>query len=580
MNKASDDAAGLAVTARLDADRRIYSQGIRNVSDSIGLLNVADGTLSNLSNVTSRLKELAEQSANGVYSSLQRRALDSEADALTREFNRLVQSTEFNSRKLLDGTLPNFVTQIAKSSLGIALGREMKRTTGTGSFGTATNVGNTTNDVVSGDFNGDGQDEIVYTGDGNYITVVGGANYTGSDLLTGTYSHLQVADVNNDGHDDIIAAGIITSGGGYSLLRFDTFLGTGSGTFSYSEGFTANFGDGLSEGVSVTALAVGDINNDGKVDIAYGASNDTSGARELRTALGNGSGGFSEYQSYSELASLVDLSLNDINGDGNLDITSGSASAGVKIRLATSAGQFGSESSYGSTSNAAFGDINHDGKIDFVSWSSGDTSLKFYLGAGNGTFSFSSSKSLSSNVVSLQIADLNNDGNQDVITSGTVLIGAGDGSFQERGLHGSSMGPMALGDFDNDGALDVAFSATSNQSLYKVLATTTQTTNMERLDLTTQAGAREALDTIEEYQTRIAAERGTIGSAVSRLSSSLRTLQSAQANYAEAYSRIMDTDIAAESADLVRNSILQNVTSSILSQANQIPNIVLTLLKD
>lgn len=68
INKASDDPAGLAVASSLYADSRVYTQGIRNLNDGISCRAIANGAIENLKTVLSRAKELAEQSANGVYS--------------------------------------------------------------------------------------------------------------------------------------------------------------------------------------------------------------------------------------------------------------------------------------------------------------------------------------------------------------------------------------------------------------------------------------------------------------------------------------------------------------------------------
>ena len=105
INSASDDAAGLSIASSLDAKSRIYTQAIRNANDGISALNIAEGTTSQLSNIVTRLKELATQSANGSFSTKQRLALDKENEQLTLEFNRLTASTSFNGLNLLDGAL-------------------------------------------------------------------------------------------------------------------------------------------------------------------------------------------------------------------------------------------------------------------------------------------------------------------------------------------------------------------------------------------------------------------------------------------------------------------------------------------
>jgi len=105
INKASDDAAGLSIATSLNSDRRVFTQGIRNFNDGISLLNVADSAVDSLSNIVLRLKELAEQSANGTYSHTQRKALDKEAQSLSKEYLRVAQSTKFNGLNLFGGSL-------------------------------------------------------------------------------------------------------------------------------------------------------------------------------------------------------------------------------------------------------------------------------------------------------------------------------------------------------------------------------------------------------------------------------------------------------------------------------------------
>ncbi|MCB0352793.1 MAG: flagellin FliC [Bdellovibrionales bacterium] len=103
INKASDDAAGLAIADSLRADQRIASVAIRNSNDGISTIAIADSALSEIGNVLSRLAELAEQSANGVFSVTQRSALSNEFVALASEIERIAVTTEFNGVQLLSG---------------------------------------------------------------------------------------------------------------------------------------------------------------------------------------------------------------------------------------------------------------------------------------------------------------------------------------------------------------------------------------------------------------------------------------------------------------------------------------------
>src|SRR5690606_38599819 len=102
-NRAADDAAGLAVVEQLSNKRRTRSVALRNVNDGISMLSIAEGALAEQTKILFRMTELAEQSANGVYSTTQRRALQNEYEELLKEFGRIGDSTEFNGKKLLTG---------------------------------------------------------------------------------------------------------------------------------------------------------------------------------------------------------------------------------------------------------------------------------------------------------------------------------------------------------------------------------------------------------------------------------------------------------------------------------------------
>ncbi len=103
INRASDDAAGLAIADSLRADARVHAAAMRNISDGVSLLNIMDSALESQAGILTRLQELAEQAANGVYSSEQRSALNTEYQSLVREFGRIGDSTKFNDIDLLGG---------------------------------------------------------------------------------------------------------------------------------------------------------------------------------------------------------------------------------------------------------------------------------------------------------------------------------------------------------------------------------------------------------------------------------------------------------------------------------------------
>ncbi len=101
INSASDDPAGLALADSLRADTRLASVALRNANDGISVTSIADAALGEISTILTRMAELAQQSANGAYTTTQRSALASEFLSLGSEIQRIAVTTEFNDRTLL-----------------------------------------------------------------------------------------------------------------------------------------------------------------------------------------------------------------------------------------------------------------------------------------------------------------------------------------------------------------------------------------------------------------------------------------------------------------------------------------------
>jgi len=104
INGASDDAAGLAISTRLGAQVRGVNQAIRNANDGQAMLQTAEGALGEITNIVTRIKELAVQSANGTNSTSDRASLDAEVQTLISEVTRIATQTKFGSTALLDGS--------------------------------------------------------------------------------------------------------------------------------------------------------------------------------------------------------------------------------------------------------------------------------------------------------------------------------------------------------------------------------------------------------------------------------------------------------------------------------------------
>ncbi|MCA1031445.1 flagellin [Bacillus timonensis] len=104
INKAGDDAAGLAISEKMRGQIRGLDQASRNAQDGISLIQTAEGALNETHSILQRMRELATQSANDTNTSQDRKEIQKEMNQLTSEINRIGNTTEFNSQKLLDGT--------------------------------------------------------------------------------------------------------------------------------------------------------------------------------------------------------------------------------------------------------------------------------------------------------------------------------------------------------------------------------------------------------------------------------------------------------------------------------------------
>jgi len=116
ITRASDDAAGLAISERFRAEVRSLQQAQRNAMDGISMLQTAEGALNETSGILIRLRELATESANGTLGSGERTALNGEFQDLVSEIGRISQVTEFNGTKMLDGTAPTVTFQVGTNA--------------------------------------------------------------------------------------------------------------------------------------------------------------------------------------------------------------------------------------------------------------------------------------------------------------------------------------------------------------------------------------------------------------------------------------------------------------------------------
>ena len=300
-----------------------------------------------------------------------------------------------------------------------------------------------------------------------------------ADYATGAGPQtLAVGDFNNDGIMDIVAGNTHDS----SSNNVSVLMGKADGTFATAVDY-ATVGE-------PSAVAVGDFNNDGKLDIVvvYGVFN-----AQVAVLLGNGNGTFQTTPIVSPAGPLgVSLAVGDFNGDGKLDIAiadNETPNNGVDVMLGDGTGKFGTVQQNHTAADprmVVVADFNGDAKLDLATVSAGSSSVSVLLGDGHGGFTSATNSPYSTGqggCISIEAGDLRHVGKIDLIagcqTSGVieVLLSKGDGTFvppsaAETFTVPAGVDDLVVGDFNGDGKLDLAASNGQSVGMVSVLTGT------------------------------------------------------------------------------------------------------------
>jgi flagellin len=161
INSAKDDAAGLAIASRMSAQVSGLNQAVRNANDAVSLSQTADGALSQSSDLLTRIRDLAVQSANDTNSGTDRQALQQEVGQLQQELNRVANDTQFNGKNLLDGSFTAQQFQVgANANQTISISMQSAKATdignqevASGGTGAAANAPAATNTIAAQNIN-------------------------------------------------------------------------------------------------------------------------------------------------------------------------------------------------------------------------------------------------------------------------------------------------------------------------------------------------------------------------------------------------------------------------------------------
>jgi hypothetical protein len=356
---------------------------------------------------------------------------------------------DFNRDGLVDFVITNFNGNNA-TNISTLLGN------GDGTFGRVAtySTGQAPQGIVSADFNGDGKPDLATvnaydntvsvllgTGAGKFAQAV---NY---GVSGGQYGAIVAADFNGDGRPDLATLN-------YTAGTVSVVLNQGSGTFASHNDYSA--------GANPDALAAGDFNNDGKVDVVVGLGGG------LSLLLGDGKGAFAAPVTFGSGLSPHSIAVADFNGDGIPDLATVSGSllsSSVSILLGKGDGSFAPPVNYQTGSGPAVviaEDFNHDGKIDLAVLASAGVSI--LLGNGDGTFQSYTSYPSTGYGSALMAADFYGRGTFDLAVLGSggslvyLLAGDGAGHFALPATYYAGIGPVSFtgADFDKNGSVDLA----------------------------------------------------------------------------------------------------------------------------
>ncbi len=538
INRAGDDAAGLAISEKMRAQITGLKTAQKNANDGISLVQTAEGALTEVHSMLNRMVELATQAANGTYYDEDRANLQSEIEQLKSEIDRIADGTNFNGINLLDGSLSSTggsknvtINGVSSTkSIGSKGAYESNAAYGTGTF--AFKEGDTFQYTVSLE-NGESHTvELTAKKDsnGNISKLVGksGQEYT---ISTGTGA--AAATVTQ------IDQAVLGELNKTSLAKEFNISSAGAGKFkleAMEEGTDTPRVTAMDANWSIDGKKNGETGGPAIVDIGVKETQAYDAGREIKAA---------DITLYT--GKNYEDAVFTINGHKFVVMTGKD--------LETAGGAL---------------DTTGDSNMNATNGLGADVTILVADGTHKGLES--TDNNFEQNIAKIkEVTGLN-------VTAGideTGIGGAADtGATTTDGIRlspGKANGGLVLQIGDT--------SADFNQLRVSVKDMHAKAMGIDGIDVSTQTGASSAIDKIKSAITYVSSTRGDLGAIQNRLEHTINNLSVTTENMTAAESRIRDVDMAEEMMAYTKNNILVQASQAMLAQANQIPQGVLQLLQ-
>ena len=585
INSAKDDAAGLAISDRMTSQIKGLNQAARNANDGISLAQTAEGALQEVTNILQRMRELAIQSANDTNSASDRVSLQAEVNHLKQEITRIAETTTFNDRNILNGTLNNAQFQVganANETISFSIASSKAEDLGDNSLKSNNPIGIEAATTRSADItNGNNVENQILTIDGprNTATVELLANDSAKVIAEKINIESQTTGVEADARTEVTLSHIMKDGTiGFNLV------GSNTDTVAISATVTTDDLTPLVQAINTQAGATGitaSLSGDKQsvmltqaagYDIAIENYTHSAADGELQSMRVTGAEGIGTNLVENLGESQVMAQLSNLSEPGDIGFQIGGTTVGPVTIIDTTdlTALVDAINTQTATTNvtAELSDISGDDKSRITLVSVATPSVAIALTGFSAT-----------------------------PATGTMDIAGADGSTGGTTLSATTPGatiavPTQAGDstvvggevtFSSSGTYNVTSSVdATGGSLFQTDANGANASTLnsiDTVDISTVQGANEAIQIVDGAIAQIDSLRGDLGAVQNRFESTISNLQNVSENLSAARSRIRDADIAMETSAMTKNNILQQAGVSILSQANQTPQLALSLLQ-